>query len=59
MRKSKFPEEQIIAILPGVERLMSRVDVCRRNGLGLRPKSGPLPFRVFRLFHDGGLVTPA
>ncbi len=32
MRKSKFSEEQIIAILAEQERGMSKADVCRRHG---------------------------
>ena len=33
MRKSKFTEEQIIAILAEQERGMSTADVCRRHGV--------------------------
>ncbi|BDX00719.1 transposase [Maricaulis maris] len=33
MRKSKFSEEQIIAILAEQERGMATVEVCRRHGV--------------------------
>jgi putative transposase len=33
MRKSKFSEEQIIAILAEQERGMATADVCRRHGI--------------------------
>ena len=32
MRKSRFSEEQIIAVLAEQERGMSRAEVCRRHG---------------------------
>ncbi len=33
MRKSRFSEEQIIAILAEQERGMATVEVCRRHGI--------------------------
>jgi len=33
MRKSKFSEEQIIAILAEQERGMAKAEVCRRHGV--------------------------
>ena len=33
MRKSRFSEEQIIAVLAEQERGLSTVEVCRRHGI--------------------------
>jgi transposase-like protein len=34
MKRSKFSEEQIIAILRGQEAAAKKADVCRRHGIG-------------------------
>ena len=64
MRKSKFTEEQIIAILAEQERGMATEEVCRRHGVSSatfykwKSKYGgmdvSITYRIFRTFDFAG-----
>lgn len=53
MRKSKFTDEQIIAILAEQERGMATADVCRRHGLS------PATFYKWKAKYGGMDVSDA
>ena len=52
MRKSRFSEEQIIAILAEQERGMGTAEVCRRHGISPVQSVGDQPGR------SGGRIKP-
>ena len=55
MKRSRFSEEQIIAMLKEQEAGMLTADVCRN---ALLPNLGPPVAGVFRLGHGDGLTAP-